>query len=53
VATTGYILMAIRLEERDLIAAHPEYEQYRKRVPMLIPGSNRPGKVNVPADAPA
>jgi protein-S-isoprenylcysteine O-methyltransferase Ste14 len=37
VATTAYILIAIQLEERDLVAAHPEYEQYRQRVPMLIP----------------
>ena len=37
VATTAYILIAIQLEERDLMAAHPEYAEYRKRVPMLIP----------------
>ena len=37
VATTAYILIAIRLEERDLVAAHPEYEAYRRRVPMLVP----------------
>ena len=35
--TTGYILIAIRLEERDLATAHPEYLAYRRRVPMLIP----------------
>jgi protein-S-isoprenylcysteine O-methyltransferase Ste14 len=37
VATTAYILLAIQLEERDLVDAHPEYAEYRKRVPMLIP----------------
>jgi methanethiol S-methyltransferase len=35
--TTAYILMAIQLEERDLMTAHPEYAEYRKRVPMLVP----------------
>jgi protein-S-isoprenylcysteine O-methyltransferase Ste14 len=36
-ATTAYILIAIRFEERDLVAAHPEYAGYSRRVPMLIP----------------
>lgn len=36
-ATTAYILLAIRWEERDLVAAHPEYADYRRRVPMLFP----------------
>jgi protein-S-isoprenylcysteine O-methyltransferase Ste14 len=39
--TTAYILVAIQLEERDLIAAHPEYDRYRQQVPMLVPGANR------------
>lgn len=36
-AMTAYILIAIYLEERDLIAMHDQYADYRKRVPMLIP----------------
>jgi methanethiol S-methyltransferase len=35
--TTIYILVAVQLEERDLIREHPEYAAYRKEVPMLIP----------------
>jgi protein-S-isoprenylcysteine O-methyltransferase Ste14 len=36
--TTGYILIGVRLEERDLIAQFGAiYEKYRQRVPMLIP----------------
>jgi len=36
--TTGYILIGVRLEERDLIAQFGViYEKYRQRVPMLIP----------------
>ena len=37
IGTTAYILIAIQLEEHDLLAAHPEYEDYRRRVPMLVP----------------
>ena len=45
VMTTAYILIAIRFEERDLVAAHPEYASYRARVPMLIPVPRRNGSV--------
>ncbi|HET6733380.1 methanethiol S-methyltransferase, partial [Mycobacterium sp.] len=42
-ATTGYILVALQLEERDLMAtlgAH--YAAYRQKVPMLAPWPRRP-----------
>ena len=37
-ATTAYILLAIQFEERDLVHEHGKsYEEYRRRVPMLVP----------------
>jgi protein-S-isoprenylcysteine O-methyltransferase Ste14 len=37
-ATTAYILIAIQLEERDLVDVHGgDYIDYRKRTPMLVP----------------
>ena len=45
VMTTAYILVAIQIEERDLMREHPEYAEYRQRVPMLIPGA---GKTQTP-----
>ena len=42
VSTTMYILLAIQFEERDLVTYHGQaYEEYRRRVPMLIPFSRR------------
>lgn len=41
--TTGYILVALRLEERDLLRElGTDYATYRHRVPQLIPGVRRP-----------
>jgi protein-S-isoprenylcysteine O-methyltransferase Ste14 len=40
-ATTAFMLIAVRLEERDLKRAHAEYESYSARVPMILP---RPGR---------
>ncbi len=41
--TTAYILVAIRLEERDLIAHHGrDYVDYRRKTPMLVPNLARP-----------
>ena len=40
--TTAYILVALQLEERDLLREHgASYASYRERVPMLIPGTKR------------
>lgn len=57
-ATTAYIVIGVRLEERDLVSAHGHvYEAYRRRVPMFIPriGSgggraprNPPGETQTP-----
>jgi protein-S-isoprenylcysteine O-methyltransferase Ste14 len=52
VGTTAYILLAIRFEERDLVEAHPEYADYRKRVPMLMPAGRR-GATDRDGSAPA
>jgi protein-S-isoprenylcysteine O-methyltransferase Ste14 len=41
-ATTGYILVAVRLEEHDLMAALGDpYRHYRTQVPMMVPGLPR------------
>lgn len=52
-ATSAYILIAIQLEEQDLLEAHPEYREYRKRVPMIVPFSRKRLNKNAFVDAEA
>jgi protein-S-isoprenylcysteine O-methyltransferase Ste14 len=49
IATTAYILLAIQFEERDLIQFHPEYAEYRRHVPMLLPVGSQSRKAAVTA----
>lgn len=38
---SAYIVVGIRFEERDLERAHPEYAQYKRKVPALFPSFRR------------
>ena len=52
IATTAYILIAIQLEERDLVHEHGEsYESYRRQVPMLVPVRVSRGETEVETPA--
>lgn len=47
IATTGYILIALQLEERDLVQAFGDkYRKYREQVPMFIPWPGRKSAVD-------
>jgi protein-S-isoprenylcysteine O-methyltransferase Ste14 len=49
IATTAYILIAIQFEEHDMVREFGgTYEDYRRRVPMLVPFGRRRGQAAIP-----
>lgn len=53
IGLTAYIFMGIRLEEKDLVDALPEYEEYRRQVPMILPVPKRKDRTAEPNQAQA
>ena len=47
--TSAYIVVGIKLEERDLETIHPEYTQYKRKVPALLPSFRRRLKADTQA----
>ena len=53
IGTTGYILFAVQIEERDLVAAlGGQYHEYRREVSMLLPTPRRRRAVTAPPAQP-
>jgi protein-S-isoprenylcysteine O-methyltransferase Ste14 len=53
IGTTGYIVLAVQLEERDLVAAlGDQYHEYRGEVSMLLPTPRRRRAVTAPPAQP-
>jgi protein-S-isoprenylcysteine O-methyltransferase Ste14 len=51
IATTGYILIGIKLEEHDLVQLFGDrYRTYRSQVGMLLPKARRQGPLQSPAE---
>jgi protein-S-isoprenylcysteine O-methyltransferase Ste14 len=49
-ASTGYIAVGVRFEERDLYRRLGEtYRDYAERVPAVVPGARRPRRTSSPA----
>ncbi|NYJ08912.1 methyltransferase family protein [Petropleomorpha daqingensis] len=50
IASTGYIAVGVRFEERDLRRRlGPVYDEYADRVPAVVPGARRPRRTSSPA----